>query len=92
MLSQSGVAFVIADSGNRYPYNEAVTTDLVYLRLHGREQLYASDYNENDLRSYAEKILIWLNEGKEVWVFFNNDYYGFAVNNAARLKEIIELL
>jgi len=92
LLSQSGVAFVIADSGNRYPYNEAVTTDLVYLRLHGREQLYASDYNENDLRSYAEKILIWLNEGKEVWVFFNNDYYGFAVKNAARLKEIIDLL
>jgi uncharacterized protein YecE (DUF72 family) len=62
------------------------------VRLHGREQLYASDYQENDLRSNAEKIRIWLNEGKEVWVFFNNDYYGYAVKNAEKLKEIIELL
>ena len=62
----------------------------VYLRLHGREQLYASDYQENELRSYAEKIIVWMNKGKEVWVFFNNDYYGFAVKNAERLKEIID--
>ncbi|MCX6260225.1 MAG: DUF72 domain-containing protein [Bacteroidia bacterium] len=89
LLSQFGISFVIADSGNRYPYFEAVTTDFIYLRFHGREQLYASDYSENVLKSYAEKITVWLNEGKEVWVFFNNDYYGYAVNNADKLKKII---
>jgi uncharacterized protein YecE (DUF72 family) len=89
LLSQYGISFVIADSGNRYPYFEAVTTDFVYLRFHGREQLYASDYSENDLKSYAEKITVWLNEGKEVWVFFNNDYYCYAVKNADRLEKII---
>jgi uncharacterized protein YecE (DUF72 family) len=89
LLSQYGISFVIADSGNRYPYFEAVTTDFVYLRFHGREQLYASVYSENDLKSYAEKITVWLNEGKEVWVFFNNDYYCYAVKNADRLEKII---
>jgi len=92
LLSQCGIAFVIADSGNRYPYYEAFTSGFVYLRLHGREQLYASDYQENDLRSYAESILNWMNKGKEVWVFFNNDYYGYAVKNAERLKEIVDQL
>jgi len=90
MLSQHKTAFVIADSGNRYPYNEAVTTDFIYLRLHGREQLYASDYHENDLRYYAGKINKWFEEGKEVWVFFNNDYHGFAVKNAEMLEGIIK--
>jgi len=92
LLSQYGVAFVIADSGNRYPYHEAVTTDIVYLRLHGREQLYASDYNEYDLQQYAEKISGWLNDNKNVWVFFNNDYHGFAINNAERLQEMVNLV
>ncbi len=89
LLAHKGTAFVIADSGNRFPYYETVTTDLVYLRLHGREQLYASDYSETDLRLYAEKIVHWVNEDKKVWVFFNNDYYGFAVRNAEKLKEIV---
>jgi uncharacterized protein YecE (DUF72 family) len=92
LLAQYGIALVTADSGNRYPYFEMVTSRFVYLRLHGREQLYASDYHENDLRSYAEKISFWLSKGKEVWVFFNNDYYGFAVKNAEKLKEIIASL
>ena len=89
LLANNSASFVIADSGNRYPYYETVTTDFVYLRLHGREQLYASDYNEADLNSYAEKIISWLSENKAVWVFFNNDFHGYAVKNAARLREII---
>ena len=89
LLSQSGVAFVIADSGNRYPYYEVITTDFVYLRLHGWEQLYASDYTEKDLQQYAEKISGWLNDGKKVWVFFNNDFHGYAVKNAERLRTIL---
>jgi uncharacterized protein YecE (DUF72 family) len=92
LLFQNGIAFVIADSGHRYPYYEVVTAGFVYLRLHGREQLYASDYQETELRSIAEKITCWLNEGKEVWVFFNNDYQGFAVKNAERLRKIFEML
>ena len=89
LLNKYGVAFVIADSGKRYPYHEAVTTDFVYLRLHGREQLYASDYSETDLQQYAEKISGWLNDNKEVWVFFNNDYNGFAIKNAERLRAML---
>jgi uncharacterized protein YecE (DUF72 family) len=92
LLEQFGIANVIADSGNRYPYYEAITADNVYLRFHGREQLYASDYSETILKQYGEKIRNWLDDGKVVWVFFNNDYYGFAVKNAERLREIINQL
>jgi uncharacterized protein YecE (DUF72 family) len=89
LLSHYGAAFVIADSGGRYPYYEAVTTNFVYLRLHGREQLYASDYSEDDLKYYAEMITGWLNGNKIVWVFFNNDYHGYAVKNADMLRAML---
>ena len=89
LLSQNGIAFVIADSGKRYPYYETVTSGFIYLRFHGREKLYASDYSETDLNYYADRIRGWLNGNKEVWAFFNNDFNGFAVKNAERLRQII---
>lgn len=89
LLSKFGIAFVLADSGNRFPYHEVVTTDFVYLRFHGHEELYASEYSEPDLIRYAQKITNWLGQDKEVWAFFNNDYHGFAVKNAKQLTELI---
>ncbi len=90
LLAQNNIAFVIAESGKRFPNNEIITTDFVYLRFHGRESLYASDYDEHDLKQYAQKIVGWLACGKEVWAFFNNDFQGYAVKNALRLKEMVE--
>ncbi|MCX6254307.1 MAG: DUF72 domain-containing protein [Bacteroidia bacterium] len=92
LLAHYGIAFVIADSGDRYPFYETVTADFVYLRFHGQEQLYASDYSEADLKLYAGKIISWLDEDKEVWVFFNNDFHGFAINNAVKLRGMVYIL
>jgi uncharacterized protein YecE (DUF72 family) len=69
LLQYRGIAFVIADSGNRFPFYETVTANFVYLRFHGREQLYASYYSEAVLKLYAGKIISWLDEDKEVWAF-----------------------
>ena len=89
LLLKNNIGFVIADSGSRFPYHEAITADFVYLRLHGHEKLYASDYPENEILKYAEKIKLWLSYEKDVWVFFNNDFSGFAIKNAMRLKELL---
>jgi len=90
-LEESKIAFVIADSGKRFPYYEAVTTDFVYLRLHGHETLYASDYPRDSLHEYAGKIESWLDHEKEVWVFFNNDFHGYAVSNALTLSGMLDV-
>lgn len=89
LLEQYGIGFVIADSGRRFPYHEAVTTDFIYLRFHGREKLYASDYETAELRQYAEKIIRWTGKDREAWVFFNNDFGGFAIKNASRLISLL---
>jgi uncharacterized protein YecE (DUF72 family) len=89
MLAQHDIAYVIADSGKRYPYYEKVTTDFVYMRFHGPEKLYASDYHDYELKTYAEKITGWLKNDKEVWVFFNNDFQGYAIDNADKIKDMV---
>ena len=85
LLSQSGISFVMADSGDRFPYHEVVTSGFVYLRFHGPSKLYASDYDDSLLYPYAEKVHGWLNKGLDVWAFFNNDFGGFAVKNASKI-------
>ena len=34
-LRRLGIGFCISDTGGRYPYKEAVTSDFAYIRLHG---------------------------------------------------------
>lgn len=65
------------------------TADFVYLRRHGATALYASNYSDQQLKEDAEQIKKWLKNGKDVYVYFNNDAYGYAVKNALKLKEFI---
>lgn len=90
LMKKYGVAFVIAESGGRFPYSETVTTDLVYLRFHGPAGLYASDYSSESLRKYAKMIGQWLDEKRDVWGFFNNDVNGYAIKNARELRALVE--
>jgi uncharacterized protein YecE (DUF72 family) len=89
LLEKHGIAFTIADSGDRYPYYERITTDFIYIRFHGNGQLYASDYSNDELEQYAKKILAWNEKIKEIWIFFNNDINGYAIKNAMKLRELI---
>lgn len=88
ILSKYNIAFCIADSAGRYPFHEVVTADCVYIRLHGSTKLYASDYSEAELQTWAQKIKEW---EKDTYVYFDNDFGGHAVKNAMRLKEIMGL-
>ena len=85
-LEKHGVAFCISDTAGRYPYGEFVTADFIYIRLHGSRKLYASDYTDEELQMWAEKIRQWK---RKTYVYFDNDSGGYAPKNAARLKEIL---
>ncbi|NOX37093.1 MAG: DUF72 domain-containing protein [Calditrichaeota bacterium] len=90
LLREYRIAFVIAHSGGRFPYLETVTGDLVYLRFHGPGRLYASDYPDEMLETYAQKMVDWAQQGLEVWAFFNNDVEGYAVKNAKTLQSLVQ--
>jgi uncharacterized protein YecE (DUF72 family) len=86
ILEEHNMAFCISDTAGRYPCHEAVTADFLYVRLHGSKKLYASDYSEEELQVWAQKIRQW---GKDTYLYFDNDFEGYAVRNAKRLKEIL---
>ena len=61
-----------------------------YLRLHGRRQWYADKYNHRELQSIAETARQLQDQGaKEVFIFFNNDFEGYAPENAADLLQLL---
>lgn len=89
LMRAYGVGLVIADSGGHFPYRDAVTSNEVYLRFHGPAALYASAYSDEQLRHYAARCHAWLEEGKRVWAYFNNDIHGYAWADALRFKAML---
>jgi len=85
-LRDSNTAFCISDTAGRYPYQEEITADFAYIRLHGSQRLYASEYTEEELEIWARKIAAW---GCETFVYFDNDFQGHAVKNAHQLKRLL---
>ena len=59
LLREQNVAFVFADTAGKFPYAEDLTADLVYIRLHGGEQLYVSGYNDRALDWWGKRIEFW---------------------------------
>ncbi|MCD6063403.1 MAG: hypothetical protein K0R82_1314 [Flavipsychrobacter sp.] len=90
LMAQYNVAFVISQSGVGFPYSEMVTAKNIYVRFHGPKELYASLYSDAMLRKFAKKFKVWLKEGHDIWVFFNNDWYTYAIRNGLTLKKLME--
>jgi len=88
-LRKHQTAWVISDS-SRYPKAEAVTSDFVYIRMHGPRSLFSSKYTEKELRILAEKVKKWLKEGLDVYIYFNNDFQGYAIQDAQELLRLLE--
>ncbi len=65
-----------------------VNQTFVYLRFHGPNGSYKGSYNDDFLHEYALYIKEWQDEGKTVYVYFNNTV-GDAVKNLITLKQFI---
>lgn len=90
LLEEYGAAYCVM-SGAGLPCLLQATAPFVYLRLHGpdTQHLYGGSYADDDLRWWAGRIREWEGQGKEVFIYFNNDGYGHAVRNAAALKNFL---
>jgi uncharacterized protein YecE (DUF72 family) len=90
-LQQHRVAVCQSDAAD-WPMWDAVTTDLVYVRLHGHGATHASGYGDAELRRWAGRARRWLREGRDVHLYFDNDALGHAPRNALRLIELLQPL
>ena len=64
LLRRHDVAFCFADTAGRWPYAEDLTSDFVYARLHGDEEIYVSGYKDPALDWWAARLKVW-REGSE---------------------------
>lgn len=94
------VALVVSDAAAPWPRFSSVTTDFVYARLHGREALYTSRYEDHELDRWAQRILRW-RQGEsdaggdhplDMYLYFNNDAHGHAPYDALRLQQRVAAL
>lgn len=53
-----GVALAFSHS-SRWPYTEELTAGFVYLRLHGPEALYDSEYRPEEIGRWADRVAAW---------------------------------
>jgi uncharacterized protein YecE (DUF72 family) len=88
LLKEYNCAFCIYElAGHITPLE--VTANFVYVRLHGPGNKYQGSYTAKDLRLWHKRSLEWLDQKKDVFIYFDNDQAGYAAQNAADLLKLI---
>ncbi|MDV6014407.1 DUF72 domain-containing protein [Haloechinothrix sp. LS1_15] len=105
LLREHDIGLVVADSAGQFPRLDDVTSDFVYIRLHGERELYAGGYTDEALREWARLIETWATgdsprtehtvageapkRPRDVYLYFDNDEAGHAPHDATRLAAIV---
>jgi uncharacterized protein YecE (DUF72 family) len=88
LLDRHRAALVLADMP-RCPITEPNEVRFVYVRRHGPGGRYRGCYAKRHLSGDASRIRKWLDQGRDVYVYFNNDIDGHAIDNARTLEELL---
>jgi uncharacterized protein YecE (DUF72 family) len=92
LLQETRSIFCLVDSPKADLMRDWVTSDVAYIRLHGREHWYAYDYSQQELQEIADLTKKIVRSGATtVYIFFNNDFEGYAPQNASSLLDLLEL-
>jgi uncharacterized protein YecE (DUF72 family) len=87
LLSEHAVALCIPVGGGLRP-DRVTTAPFTYVRMHrGAEP--KGGFTAEELQSWAAQIRGLSSAGKDVYVYFNNDWEGYAVRDAAALEALL---
>jgi uncharacterized protein YecE (DUF72 family) len=87
VLRRHGAALCIHDLLPDHPFE--LTTEWTYVRFHGPDALrqpYHGAYGSHGLARWVARLASELDAGHDVYAYFNNDWYGHAVHDAAHLR------
>lgn len=88
ILKNFNIAFCIYEL--EYHQSPILTTaDFVYIRLHGPGKKYQGSYSDKTLKEWADRMNKWSKEGKDVYIYFDNDQNAYAAFNAMTLKKML---
>jgi uncharacterized protein YecE (DUF72 family) len=90
LLQEHGAALVIADrpSVNTFQTHE-ITTDYTYVRLHAGTRGRNGNYSRTELTEWAGRLDRW-SKTLDVFAYFNNDWEGYAIENASFLQNTLQ--
>jgi uncharacterized protein YecE (DUF72 family) len=89
LLDEYGAAMVLHDIPKARIWELRGKARFVYLRFHGPKGDYRDSYSPQFLQDKAAEIKEWLQEGRDVYAYFNNTI-GSAFENALSLKAMLE--
>ena len=85
LLREHGVALVIADRPEIQAFqSHELTAAFTYVRFHSGSRGRDGNYSHAELDEWAERLSAW-SDDVDVFAYFNNDWQGFAVENARYL-------
>ncbi len=87
-LERAGVALCLADYPG-LPVTGPLTAPFVYVRRHWPGDTFS--YPDSMLAKDAGLVRAWLAEGRDVYLYFNNDHLAGAVIDAERLRRLTEI-
>jgi len=90
LLQQFHACIVSHDLPVSAPPADEYESEIVYLRFHGPGGRYRGSYEDDFLHEYAGFINSWKEEGKIVYVYFNNTM-GDAVKNLLTLNNYLNI-
>jgi uncharacterized protein YecE (DUF72 family) len=86
LLRERGAALVVGDHPDRPFQARELTADWTYVRFHHGSRGRRGSYSDRELDTWARRIAAWRARA-EIFAYFNNDWEGFAVRNALRLRK-----
>jgi uncharacterized protein YecE (DUF72 family) len=89
LLREHGCALAYGDAPHRPFQRHVHTTDWGFVRFHFGHRGRGGNYSESELVEWARRLGRWRRD-EELWVYFNNDWKGYAIRNALRLRALLE--
>jgi uncharacterized protein YecE (DUF72 family) len=91
LLREYDIALCISDHRDA-PSPWEATARHVYIRGHGPGGAYKDHYSDTALRDWARNIAKWRRQGREVFVYFDNDQKSAAPADALRLATLLKTM
>jgi uncharacterized protein YecE (DUF72 family) len=89
ILKKADISLCISDH-HHAPAPWIATASFVYVRGHGPGGKYHGNYSDKELRDWTKHISTWRKQGRDVYVYFDNDQKSAAPMDALRLEGMLK--
>jgi uncharacterized protein YecE (DUF72 family) len=89
LLREHGAALVIGDRPQVHAFQtRELTSDFTFVRFHSGTRGRNGNYSHGELEEWADQLTRWSSE-VDVYAYFNNDWEGYAIENARHLLTLL---